>query len=56
MERYFCWCSTRIYILVPLMFSIYINDMFLSADNAFLKNYADETTLYWRKSRITEIL
>ena len=38
------------------MFSIYINDMFLSADNAFLKNYADETTLYWRKSRITEIL
>ena len=33
-------------ILGPLMFNIYINDIFLFPDNVFLSNYADDTTLY----------
>ena len=33
-------------ILGPLMFNIYINDIFLFANNAYLSNYADDTTLY----------
>ena len=32
-------------ILGPLMFNIYINDIFLFADNACLSNYADDATL-----------
>ena len=41
-------------ILGPLMFNIYINDVFLFPDNGCLSNYADVTTLYlfnWRKSQ-----
>ena len=33
-------------ILGPLMFNIYINDIFLFPDNGCLSNYADGTTLY----------
>ena len=33
-------------ILGPLMFSIYISDIFLFPDNACSSNYADDTTLY----------
>ena len=30
----------------PLLFNIYINDIFFFADEAFLSNYADDTALY----------
>ena len=33
-------------ILGPLMFNIYINDIFLFPENVCLSNYADDTTLY----------
>ena len=33
-------------ILGPLLFNIYINDIFLFVDEAFLSNYADDTVLY----------
>ena len=33
-------------ILGPLLFNIYINDIFLFVDEAFLSNYADDTALY----------
>ena len=33
-------------MLGPIMFNIYINDIFLFADNVCLSNYADDTTLY----------
>ena len=33
-------------ILGPLMFNIYINDVFLFSDNGCLSNYDDDTTLY----------
>ena len=33
-------------ILSPLMFKIYINNLFFFADNVCLSNYADDTTLY----------
>lgn len=37
---------TKIIADVPILFDIYINNKFLSADTAFLENYADDTTLY----------
>ena len=33
-------------LLDPLLFNIYISDIFLFLDTAFLGNYADDTTLY----------
>ena len=33
-------------ILGPLMFNIYINDIFIFPDNGCLSNYGDDTTLY----------
>ena len=33
-------------ILGPLMFNIYVNDIFPFPDNGCLSNYADDTTLY----------
>ena len=33
-------------ILGPLLFNVYLNDIFLFADNAYLSNYADDKTLY----------
>ena len=34
------------FILGPLMFNIYVNDIFVFPDNGFLSNYADDTFLY----------
>ena len=45
MERYFSGVPQGP-IVVPLMFNIYINDIFLFPDNGCLSNYADDTTLY----------
>ena len=39
-------CVQQGSMLGPIMFNIYINDIFLFADNVCLSNYADDTTLY----------
>ena len=33
-------------ILGPLLFNIFINDLFLLVSNSYLSNYADDSTLY----------
>ena len=33
-------------ILVPLLFNIFLKDLFLFAENSDLSNYADDNTLY----------
>ena len=38
-------------ILGPLLLYTYINDIFLFVDEAFLSNYADDTTLYFVKKK-----
>ena len=45
MERYFS-CIPQGSILGPLMFNVYINNIFLFPDNTCLYNYVDDTTLY----------
>ena len=45
MERYFAGAPQGS-TLGPLMFNIYINDIFLFPDNVCLSNYAEDTTLY----------
>ena len=44
MERYFCWCFTRICARSPNV-EHYINDILLFPGNVCLSNYADNTTL-----------
>ena len=45
MERYFS-CIPQGSILGPLMFNIYINNIFFFPDNGYLSSYADDATLY----------
>ena len=45
MERYFSGIPQGS-ILGPLMFNIYINNIFFFHDNGYLSNYADDATLY----------
>ena len=46
MERHYCGCTTEINTFGPLIFNIYINDIFVFVDTAFLGNYADGTIPY----------
>ena len=43
-------------ILGPLLFNIFINDMFYFTNESKLANYADDNTLYTVKENITELL
>ena len=43
-------------ILGPLLFNIYINDLFLSLKNSELANYADDNTPFACKSRLDQVI
>ena len=43
-------------ILGPLLFNIFINDIFFFISKGKIANYADDTTLYAAESNITELL
>ena len=43
-------------ILGPLLFNIFINDIFLFIDKTKLANYADDTTVYSKEENITKLL
>ena len=43
-------------ILGPLLFNIYINDLFLIIKNTDICNYADDTTLYTQGMDLNELL
>ena len=45
MEGYYLWCASSS-ILGPLLFNIYICDLFFILINIDIANYADETTPY----------
>ena len=42
-------------ILGPLLFNIFINDLFLFVSNSYLSNYADDNTLYGFGYNLEEI-
>ena len=42
-------------ILGPLLFKIFINDLFLFVSSSFLSNYADDNTLYASDFNLAEI-
>ena len=42
-------------ILGPLLFNIFINDLFLFVSNSYLGNYADDNTLYTFRFNLEEI-
>ena len=42
-------------MLGPLLFSIFINDLFLFVSNSYLSNYADDNTLYDFSYNLEEI-
>ena len=43
-------------VLGPLLFNIYINDLFISVSNSLICNYADDTTIYVSDYRNEEII
>ena len=42
-------------ILGPLLFHVFINDIFYFEDKSYLSNYADDNVLYALGSNITEV-
>ena len=42
-------------ILGPLLFSIFINDLFVSVSSSNLSNYADDNTLYASDFKLEEV-
>ena len=43
-------------VLCPLIFNIYINDLFISVSNSLICKYADDTTIYVSDYRNEEII
>ena len=43
-------------ILSPLLFNIFINDIFLLLQKCYLANYADDSTMYTSEKRVSTII
>ena len=43
-------------ILSPLLFNIFINDIFLLLQKCYLANYADDSTMYTSDKRVSTII
>ena len=43
-------------ILSPLLFNIFLNDLFLFVENLDLSNYADDNTLYGCGNNLEEVI
>ena len=43
-------------VLGPLLFNIYLNDLFMFLNNVGISNYADDTTLYACKSNLKDVI
>ena len=49
------WNSLRVDIIGPILFNIFINDIFMTIEQADICNFADDNTLYSCGGRLTEI-
>ena len=56
MGRNFIWSPTRISILGPLLFNIFLCDLFLFIKNKDVASYADDTTPYETGGNSTYII
>ena len=43
-------------VLAPLLFNIYINDLFMFVKDAQICNYADDTTIYACDTKIESVI
>ena len=43
-------------VLAPLLFNIYINDLFMFVNDAQICNYADDTTIYACHTNIESVI
>ena len=50
----YSWCPTRISVLGPLLFIIFINDLHKSVKQSQILHFADDTNLLYTKIKVFE--
>ena len=55
MEEHNKWCSTRV-CLGPLLFNLFINDLFYFIKDSDICNYADDNTLSFADCNVDKII